>query len=51
MNWIKVECNTYEEYLEGTKNLKKAGFELTENTFSSDHWDKNNTRFWVLKNW
>ena len=50
MKWIKIECATEREYIDGIENLKKAGFTLTEQSFGSDHWDKNDTRFWIVKN-
>lgn len=50
MKWITIECTNENDYIEGINNLKKAGFSLTDQTFGSDHWDKNNTRYWIIKN-
>lgn len=51
MTNIRINCTNEQEYKEGTDNLKTRGFKLIDQTFANDLWEKENTRFWIEKNW
>lgn len=49
MKHINITVNNIEEYNEGIKNLKKAGFELKDQSIAWDLWETDKTRYFVRK--
>lgn len=51
MTNVNIIVNNLDEYKQGTENLKKAGFQLKDQTVNWDLWETKNTRYWVRKDW
>lgn len=49
MEIIKKICKTEKEVKEGTRNLANGGFKRTQNCYWVEWWEKNNTRFVVIR--
>ena len=49
MNEITKRCKNENEVQEGIANLKKAGFVRTQNCYWVEWWEKNSTRFVVVR--
>ena len=43
------KCKSEAEVQEGIRNLKKAGFKRTANCYWVELWEKNETRFVVIR--
>lgn len=48
-NIIEKVCKSENEAQEGIANLKCAGFERTQNCYWVEWWEKNDTRFVVIR--
>ena len=44
-----VTANSFSDYRQGIANLKKCGYELKDQSFAWDLWEKGNNRFFVKK--
>lgn len=49
MKEITKICHSEEEVQEGTRNLERAGFVRKQNCYWVEWWEKNETRFVVVR--
>lgn len=49
MEEIKKVCKSEKEVQNGIANLKRGGFVRTQNCYWVEWWEKNNTRFIVIR--
>lgn len=49
MNIIEKVCKSEEEVREGIANLERAGFKRSQNCYWVEWWEKNSTRYVIIR--